>query len=57
MHSHLVAVEVGVESGTYKRMKLDSLTFNKDGLESLDTESVKCRSTVQHNGMLMDDIL
>ena len=57
MHSHLVTVEVGVEGRTYEGMKLDRLTFDKDGLKCLDTESVKCRSTVQHNGMLMNNIL
>ena len=35
-------------------MKLDSLTLYKDWLECLDTKSVQCRSTVQHNRMLFD---
>ena len=54
--SHLVTIEVGVERGTNKRMQLDRLTFYKDRLKCLDTQSVQCRSTVQHNRMLFDDI-
>ena len=38
----------------YKRMKLESLTFYKYGLECLETEAVKCGSTVKHNGMVLD---
>ena len=55
MNSHLVAVEVGVESGTYERMKLDCLTLNEYRLESLNTESVKRRSTVEHNRVILDN--
>ena len=57
MNSHLVSIEVCVERGTYKRMKFDSFTLYKNGLKCLNTQSVKCRSTVQHNGMLMYNIL
>ena len=57
MDSHLVSVEIGIERGTYKRVKLDSLTFNKYGLESLNTKSVESRCTVQHNRMLCDNFL
>ena len=46
MHSHLVTVEIGVERGTYQRMKLNCLTFYKDWLERLNTKSVQCRGTV-----------
>ena len=47
VNSHLVTVEVSVESCTYERVQSDSLTFNEFRLESLDTETVQCRSTVQ----------
>ena len=47
MHSHLVTVEVGIERRTGQRMQLDSLTFYHLRLESLDTQAVQCRSTVQ----------
>ena len=46
MNSHLVSVEVGVVSCTYKWMKLNSLTFYKDRFECLDTKTVECRGTV-----------
>ena len=57
MHSHLVTIKVCIKRGTHQGMKLDSLTLYKDGLECLDTESVKCRCTVKHNGVLLDHIL
>ena len=38
-------------------MKLNRLTFNKNRLKCLNTETVQGRSTVQHNGMLFNDIL
>ena len=57
MDSHLVTIEIGIECCTYKRMQLDSLTFYKDWLKSLNTKSVKCRSTVKHNRMLFNNIL
>ena len=57
MNRHLVAVEVGVESSTDKRMKLDGLTFDQNRLECLNAEAVQGRRTVEHNRMLADDIL
>ena len=56
MDSHLVSIEVGIVSRTYQRMKLDRLTFYKDRLKCLDTKSVQCGGTVQHNRMLLDHI-
>ena len=56
MNSHLVAIEVGVERGTYQRMQLDRLTLYQNGLECLDTQSVQGRGAVQHNRMLLNDI-
>ena len=55
MNCHLVAVEVGVECGTNEGMKLDSSALDKDGLESLDTESVKCGSAVEEHGVILDN--
>ena len=57
MDSHLVAVEVRVVSGTYERMKLDRLTFHKDRLKCLDTQSVQRGGAVQHNRVLFDHFL
>ena len=54
MDSHLVSVEIGVERCTNQWMKLDSLTFYKNRFKCLNTKSVQCRSTVQHNRMLFD---
>ena len=47
MNRHLVAVEVGVESSASKRMKFYGSAFDKYRLKRLNTESVKCRSTVK----------
>ena len=57
MDSHLVAVEVGVISGTYQRMQLNSAAFGKDGLEGLNAQSVQGRCTVQQYRMLFNNIL
>ena len=57
MHGHLVTVEVGVEGGTCKRMELDCLTLDHLRLESLDTEPVQSRGTVQQNRMSLHHIL
>ena len=57
MNCHLVSVEVRVEGGTYQGMQLDGLTLYQNRLKGLDTQSVQRRSTVQHNGMLLDHVL
>ena len=57
MDCHLITVEVRVEGRADQRMKLDCLTLYQDRLESLNSQSVKCRCTVQHHRMLFDDIL
>ena len=55
MDGHLISVEVGVERRTHERMKLNGLTFDEDRLERLNTKTVQGRSTVQHDGMFLDD--
>gem|GEM_PF-6133237 len=57
MDSHLVTIEVSVERGTGERMQLDGLSFDHLGLESLDTEPVKGRCTVEEHRMSLHDIL
>ncbi len=57
MYSHLVTVEVGVECVTYERMELKCLTVDKDRLECLEAQSMERRRTVEHDGMLFNDIL
>ncbi len=56
VHSHLVAVEVGIERRTCERMQLYCLTLDHLGLEGLDTETVKCRGTVQEHGMTLHHV-
>ena len=56
MNSHLVTVKVGVERSTDKRMQLNRFALDQDRLKSLYTESVQSRSTVEHNGMLFNDL-
>ena len=57
VNSHLVTVEVGVERSTCKRVELDGFTLDKLRLERLDTETVKCRGTVEHDGMTLHYVL
>ena len=55
MHSHLVTVEVGVERRTHQRVQLDGLAFDEQGLKGLDSQAVQGWSTVEEDGMLLDD--
>ena len=55
MNRHLVAVEVGIESGAHQRMQLDRLAFDQHRLESLDAETVQGRCPVEHDRMFADD--
>ena len=52
---HLVAVEVGVERGTYQRMQLDGAALDQHRLKGLDAQAVQGRRTVQKNRMVLDD--
>ncbi len=52
---HLVTVEVGVEGGADQRVQLDGLTFDQGRLESLDTQTVQGRRTVQHDRVFAND--
>ena len=55
VNCHLVAVEVGVECRTSKRMQLDCSSLDKHGFECLNGQSVQRRRTVKHNWMVFDD--
>ena len=57
VNSHLVTIEVGVESRTCQWVELDGLTLNKFRLEGLNTETVKRRGTVEKHGMTFHYIL
>ena len=54
MDSHLVAIEIRVESRTYQRMQLNRLAFDQYRLKCLDTKTVQCRCTVQQYRVLTD---
>ena len=56
VHSHLVAVEVGVEGGAHQRMQVDRLALDQHRLEGLDAETVQGRCTVEEHRMLLDDV-
>ena len=56
MHSHLVAVEVGVEGGGHQRVKLDGAAFDQDRLKSLDAQAVQGRGTVEQNRAFLDHL-
>ena len=55
MHRHLVTVEIRIERGTNKWMKLDGLTFDQNRFEGLDAESVQGWRTVQHDRVFAND--
>ena len=57
VNSHLVTIEVSIERCTCQWMQLNSFTFNKFRLERLNTKTVKCRGTVQHNWVTLHYIL
>ena len=56
VHSHLVAVEVGVERGADQRMQLDGLALDEHRLECLDAQTMQGRCAVEQHGMLGDDL-
>jgi len=55
MHGHLVAVEVGVERRTDKRMEAYRFTFDKHREKCLDAEPVQRRRSVQEHRVVLDD--
>ena len=55
--SHLVAIEVSIESRTSQRVELDSLTLDELRLESLDTETVERRCTVEEHRVTLHHVL
>ena len=57
VHSHLIAVEVGVESRTDERMQLDRLAFDQHRLEGLNAQPVQRRRAIQHDRMFADHLI
>ena len=56
VNSHLVAVEVGVESGTSQRVQFNRLAVNQNRLERLNAQTVQRRRAVEQHGVILDDI-
>ena len=56
MDSHLVTVEVRVESGTDQRVNLDGVPLNEHRHEGLDAQPVQGGGAVKQNGTVFDDI-
>ena len=56
MNGHLVTIEISVESGTDKRVKLDCLALDQYRLKRLNAKPVKRRCPVQHDRMLADHL-
>ena len=54
VHRHLVTVEVSVVCRTHQWVQLDRFTFDQYRFERLNTETVQCWRTVQHNRMFAD---
>ena len=57
VHSHLVAVEVGVEGVADQRVHLDRLALDQQRLERLDAETVQRGRAVEQHRVLVDDLL
>src|SRR5258706_1373960 len=57
MHGHLVAVEVGVERRTDKRVDLDRRPFDQHRHERLDAEAVQGRGAVEQHRVVADDLV
>ena len=55
VNSHLVAVKVGVISGTGQRMQLQGAALYQHRLKGLNTQPMQGRSAVQQNRMALDD--
>ena len=56
MDRHLVSIKVGIESFANERMQFDSISFNENRLKSLNAHSVKRRSSIQENRMVVNDL-
>ena len=55
MHSHLVAVEVGIEGAADEGRDLDGAPLDEDGLKRLNGEAVQRGRTVQEHRVILDD--
>ena len=55
--SHLVAVEVGVEGRAVQGMQLQGAALHQHRLKGLNAQAVQRRCTVQHDGVVLDDLV
>src|SRR5271157_827481 len=56
VHRHLVAIEVCVECRTDQGVDLDRFALHQYRLKGLYAQTVQRRSSVQQNGMVLDDL-
>ena len=55
VNRHLVTVEVRIVSGADERVNANRITFDEHRLEGLNRKTVKCRRTVEQNGVPFRD--
>jgi hypothetical protein len=56
MDGHLVPIEIGIESLTGERMKVNGITFDEDRLKGLDTHAVQGWGPIQQDGMIPNNL-
>ena len=54
---HLIAVEVRVERRADHGVEADGLALHQHRLEGLNAQAMQSRGTVQHDGVVLDDLL
>ncbi len=47
MYRHLITIKIGIKRTTTKWMKLNCFSFDEPWTESLNTKTMKCRSTIE----------
>src|SRR3989344_3715216 len=57
VNCHLIAIEIGVVTGTNAGMNSYSRTFNKYGIKGLNTQFVKCGCAIEKYRMIFGDFL
>ena len=57
MDCHLITIKVGVECGTCQGVQLNGFSLNQLRLESLNTQTVKCRGTVEQYRVTFHHVL
>ena len=57
VNGHLVAVEVGVEGGAVQGVQLQGAALHQHRLKGLDAQAVQRGGAVEHDGMVLDDLI